>query len=192
MPGDFNRANALAALAVVQQVGVDYKDAAQVIEKYQTPKGRQDIVYDKDFKVMIDFAHTPHAFEELLPGLKSVTRGRLIQVFGSAGLRDKSKRSEMGEAASKTDDVIILTAEDPRTESVENIMDDIAKGISKNKKLRRIADRQEAIHAAISMAQKNDFVVITGKGHEESMNFGAGEVHWSDYEAVEKALKYGK
>jgi UDP-N-acetylmuramoyl-L-alanyl-D-glutamate--2,6-diaminopimelate ligase len=193
MPGDFNKANALAALSVVLELGIEYKEAAKVIEHYETPKGRQDVVYDKDFKVMIDFAHTPHAFEELLPGLKSITKGRLIHVFGSAGLRDKSKRPAMGKAAAKFDDVIILTAEDPRTEFVDDIMSDIVKNISNDrKKLFKISDRQKAIDYAISIAQKDDCIVITGKGHEDSMNFGHGEVHWSDHEAVEKALKNGR
>jgi UDP-N-acetylmuramoyl-L-alanyl-D-glutamate--2,6-diaminopimelate ligase len=127
-----------------------------------------------------------------LPEIKKITKGKLIHIFGSAGQRDKYKRPEMGKISSNFSDIIILTAEDPRSESVEEITSEIEKGIiSKfNKKLLlKIPDRKKAIFKGIELAGKGDTVLITGKGHESSMNYGKGEEPWSEHEAVKEALK---
>lgn len=136
---------------------------------------------------MIDFAHTPNALANILEELKTMTKGRLIHVFGSAGLRDASKRPMMGKVASTYDDIIVLTAEDPRTEKLEDINREIMKGIDK-KSLHVIDDRAKAIALAISMAKKGDTVVCTGKSHEKSMNYGNGEVPWDEFAVVKEAL----
>lgn len=192
IPGDFNLYNSLAALGVALQIGISFDNAKQVIEKYKTPLGRQDIVFKVPFTVMIDFAHTPNSFESLLKTLRSEYKGRIIHVFGSAGERDKAKRPEMGKVSSTYSDIIILTAEDPRNEDAEEIANQISKGISSKFKLDDnlyiIADRGEAISFALKTAKKGDIVVITGKGHEPTMNFGNGEVPWSDYNEVKKHL----
>lgn len=191
LPGEYNKYNCLLAIAVCRQLGIADKDIQKGIQTFTPPTGRTEIVYRKDFTVMIDFAHTPNAFEQLLSALRPKVKGRLIHVFGSAGLRDKTKRPLMGKAAATYDDIIILTSEDPRSEISEKIMDDIENGIKKRAGLEiiRIADRQEAITKAISLTKKGDFVVLTGKAHETSMNYGHGEESWSEYEAVAKALK---
>lgn len=189
--GEYNAYNFLAAVAVCRQLGVDKDTIMSAAASFVFPKGRNEIVYDDDFIVMIDFAHTPNAFKNLLRTLKKGTDGRLIHVFGCAGLRDKTKRRMMGEIASDYDDIIILTAEDPRTESVFAIIDEIASGIIKVGELpevHRIANRQDAITFALSIARKHDMVVITGKGHEKSIDYGKGDVAWSDHEAVKKAI----
>ncbi|HRN96518.1 MAG TPA: UDP-N-acetylmuramoyl-L-alanyl-D-glutamate--2,6-diaminopimelate ligase [Candidatus Levybacteria bacterium] len=202
MPGLFNTYNALAALAVTMQLGVSYDIAKKTIETYQTPKGRQDIVQKNPYTVMIDFAHTPNSFQALLSSLRVEYSGRIIHVFGSAGQRDHSKRASMGEISSQYSDIIVLTAEDPRNEKVEEINKEIRKGISdefevrsleskgtQSKSLYQISDRKVAIEFALSLAQKGDVVVITGKGHEQTMNLGEGEFEWSDHEVVKKALE---
>ena len=135
---------------------------------------------------MVDFAHTPNAFESILPELRKRTKGKLIHVFGSAGERDKKKRAVMGGVASYYDDIIILTAEDPRSEKVSKINSEIKSGIAPNKKVFEIEDRKKAIFYAISIAGREDTVVITGKGHEQSMNLGSGEIEWSDQECVKE------
>jgi UDP-N-acetylmuramoyl-L-alanyl-D-glutamate--2,6-diaminopimelate ligase len=210
MPGLFNMYNALAALSVCMELGLTYRECHEVIKSYRTPKGRQDILQKVPFTVMIDFAHTPNSFAALLMAIKTEYTGRIIHVFGSAGERDHVKRPDMGKASSHIADVIVLTAEDPRSESIDTINADILSGISSdfkrydkgytpedikivqkkgNKSLFTIPDRKTAIKFALSIAQKDDIVVITGKGHEQSMNFGEGEVLWSDHEAVKSALK---
>lgn len=192
LPGEYNEYNVLAATAVCLQLHINENSIKQAIASFVLPKGRAEIVYSDGFTVMIDFAHTPNAFRNLLKTLKkSKGAGRLIHVFGAAGLRDSSKRRSMGEIASEYDDVIVLTAEDPRTEQVTKITEQIASGIihvGDVPQVVTIADRQEAIAYAVQLAKKHDIVVVTGKGHERSMNYGSGEVVWSDHEAVTKAL----
>lgn len=193
--GEFNKYNILAAAAVCKELGISEKDIKKSIETFKPPLGRQDIIYDKKFKVMIDFAHTPHAFHQILPVCKKLSKGaKMIHVFGAAGERDGSKRSLMGKISSDFSDIIILTSEDPRSEKVEKIIKEIESGIQnyesriKDKKLFAIPNRQEAINFAVSLASAGDVIVITGKGHEQSMNLGHGEEPWSEYEAVKKAL----
>jgi UDP-N-acetylmuramoyl-L-alanyl-D-glutamate--2,6-diaminopimelate ligase len=206
---DFNNYNSLAAVSVAKILEIPDEVIKLSLSTFKFPKGRQEIVFDRDFKIIIDFAHTPNSFAKILPALKAMTEGRLIHVFGSAGKRDRSKRPLMGQISSKNADLIILTAEDPRTESVEAINKQIKVGIDKkfsyadyklfdgaNEKFIcfEIPDRQEAINFAVTLARHGDTVVITGKGHEKSMNLGFGETRWSEHKAVEKALglKLGK
>ena len=185
----FNISNFLAAIVVAKVIGIDKKVIEKAISTFKMPEGRQEVVYDKLFRVIIDFAHTPNAFGNVLPEVKKTTRGRLIHVFGCAGERDASKRPLMGEIAAKNDDIIILTVEDLRSEKVEDINAQIKIGIKDFKgELTEITDRQEAINFAVRKAQKGDTIIITGKGHEKSINLGSGEIPWSDHEAVKSAL----
>ena len=204
--GSFNRANSLAAAALATTIGINEADIKKSLSTFEAPMGRQQIVYDKEFCIINDFAHTPNAFLELLPEVKKQTNGKLIHVFGSAGARDASKRPFMGEAASRFDDIIVLTAEDPRRESIENIMDEIATGVNskfeilnsnevqntkvqKNKKyLFRIPERKLAIQFAVGLAEKDDTVLLTGKGHEKSINYGDGEVPWDEAKVALEAV----
>lgn len=187
----FNQSNYSSAYNVCKQLGLSDDIILRAMKTFKLPKGRVDLVYDKDFKIIIDFAHTPNALLQLLPAVRKLylkKGGRLIHVFGSAGLRDFTKRPLMGEASSKFSDVIYISEEDYRTEDLQNICDQIASGI-KNKDYQIIHDRQEAIKQAISSAKKNDVVVLTGKSHEKSLCRGTVEHPWDEYEAVEKALK---
>lgn len=188
--GKFNTYNCLAAIAVCRQLDVRDAQIREGIETFVPPRGRQEIVYDKDFIVMIDFAHTPAAFEKLLPEVGAIAPGRLIHVFGAAGERDSSKRPQMGLAASKFDDIIILTSEDPRSEQVEKINNEIESGIraKKNLVVHKISDRREAIEFAVASAKKGDIVLLTGKSHEKSMNNGRGEEAWDEFQVAFQAL----
>ncbi|MDE2590709.1 MAG: UDP-N-acetylmuramoyl-L-alanyl-D-glutamate--2,6-diaminopimelate ligase [Patescibacteria group bacterium] len=192
LPGDHNVYNCLLAIAICAELGIVEKDIRKGIETFVLPKGRTEVVYKKDFTVMVDFAHTPNSFEKLLTWLRPQVKGRLIHVFGSAAKRDESKRPEMGRIAGMYDDIIILTSEDPRNENPQKIMDEIENGMQKKKDLQvlRIVRREEAIIKAISLAQKGDLVVLTGKAHERSMNYGHGEEPWDEFAAVQKALQY--
>lgn len=189
--GGFNIYNALAAIAAARETGIKDSIIRNALLSFSAPIGREEIVYNKDFKVIIDFAHTPGSFLAVLPEIYKMKTGRLIHVFGCAGQRDKYKRPEMGKISSSFSDVIILTAEDPRKEDVEKIINEIQQGIVEKfdrKNLFSIKDRKDAIFKAISIAKKGDVVLITGKGHEASMNYGNGEEPWSEYEAVREAL----
>ncbi len=193
--GEFNKYNILAAAAACLSLRIKKEKIKKAIKTFSSPLGRQDVVYDKDFTVMIDFAHTPNSFEEILSTLKQKVKGRIIHVFGAAGERDAFKRADMGRISSRYSNFVIVTAEDPRSENIEKITEEIISGIRdsgnriKIKTLFKISDRQDAINKAIKMAKKNDLVLLTGKSHEKSMNYGKGEVAWDEYEAVEKALK---
>ena len=188
--GEFNKYNILAAIAACKQLGISDNDIKTGIESFVPPLGREDVVYKKDFTVMIDFAHTPNAFDQILSAIKPSIKGRLIHVFGSAGQRDASKRPLMGKASSKYSDIIILTSEDPRSESVEKICEEIESGIKnhESRTILKVYDRKKAIEAAIGIAEKGDFVIMTGKSHEKSMNYGHGEVPWDEYGVVRKAI----
>ena len=193
--GEFNKYNILAAVAACKTLGIEDNQIRRGIESFEPPKGREDIVYEKVFTVMIDFAHTPNAIDQILKSVRTFAKGKIIHVFGSAGARDTTKRSLMGEMSSKYADIIILTAEDPRKESVEKINHDIESGIKnnklriKNRTLIKIEDRRKAIESAIKIARKGDLVLITGKSHEKSMNYGQGEEPWDEYGVVRDALR---
>ncbi|MBI5122446.1 hypothetical protein HZA75_01155 [Candidatus Roizmanbacteria bacterium] len=187
----FNQYNYSTAYTVCQQLGLSDEMILKAMKSFQLPKGRLDLVYDKDFKVIIDFAHTPNALLQLLPEIRKKylkQSGRLIHVFGSAGLRDFTKRPLMGAASSKSADIIFVTEEDYRTENLEKICQQITSGI-KNKNYQVIPDRQQAINQAIKAAKKNDLIVITGKGHENSLCRGKIEYLWDEYEVVDIAIK---
>ena len=188
--GEFNKYNVLCAVAVCRALGLVDNRIKKGIESFKLPLGRLDLVFSNNFNVIIDFAHTPNAFEEVLRLLRSQTTGRIIHVFGSAGERDKSKRPLLGKISSEFSDVIILTAEDSRSENTESIIGDISKGIkTSNVQIFKVPKRIMAIEKAIGIARDGDLVLITGKAHERSMNLGYGEKPWDEYEAVKKALE---
>lgn len=147
----------------------------------------------QDFTTIIDFAHTPNALKVTLEAARQMTEGRVIVVFGSAGLRDKEKRHMMAEIAAEQADLIVLTAEDPRTESLVGILEEMAAGAgsgggSEGKTFWRVPDRGEAIKFALRLARSGDIVLSCGKGHEQSMCFGAVEHPWDDRTAMRAAL----
>lgn len=191
----FEETNRKAALTVVRLLGVPGEDAQKALKTFPGVPGRMEIIQKSSFTIVVDFAHTPDSLEAALRELRqSVKRGgRLIAVFGCAGERDHGRR-KMGEIAAKLADLFIITAEDPRTESVEQISLEIADhamkvGAKEGKNFIRISDRQEAIIYAMKMAKPGDVVGLFGKGHEKSMCYGKTERPWSEYDAVRKALK---
>ena len=187
----FNQENFSAAYLVALNLGLRSEEVLKAIKTFKLPKGRFDLVYDKDFKVIIDFAHTPNAFLKLLSEIRKKylkNKGRLIHVFGSAGLRDNTKRPLMGEISGRFADFIILTEEDYRTEDPNKICQEVASGI-RNKNYQVIIDRKKAIEKALKMAKKGDVVIFTGKAHEKSLCRGKTEYPWDEYRAVEIGLK---
>lgn len=193
LPGEYNQYNCLAAAAATSSLGISPPVIRKAIREFKGVRGRMDCLnFGQNFTAIVDFAHTPNALEQVLKTLKSKKspQSKIIVVFGSAGLRDKTKRPLMGEIAGKYADFSILTAEDPRTEKVIDICEQIAQGCRKvNGNYKIIEDRQKAIEYACQIARKNDIVIVCGKGHEKSMCFGTKEYPWSDYQAIEKAIK---
>ena len=195
-PENYNQLNAQAAIAAVREYGVKEKDLLRTIKTFPGLPGRmEEIKGAKEFRIFVDFAHTPNALKSTLFELRKKVggRGKIISVFGSAGERDRVKRPIMGEISGRLADVSVFTAEDPRSEEVEGIIDQIVEGVMKVKgepKYFRIPERGEAIWFAVNkLAGKGDIVAIFGKGHEKSMAYGANEYPWSDQEAVKEALE---
>jgi len=188
--GEYNLYNCLAAISVAKTLGIKNEVIRQVIADFKGMIGRmEEIKTNKGFRVFVDFAHTPNGLKNALKTLKSLKPEHLMAVFGAAGLRDRTKRPLMGQVACQLADKVILTAEDPRTEAVNQIIKAIASGCKSQDKIIKEPDRQKAINLALKMAQKGDIVGIFGKGHEQSLCFGTQEYPWSDQEAVKKALK---
>lgn len=188
LPGEFNKYNCLAAIAATEEIGIPHKTAVSAIASFAGVPGRMETVATKPFTVIVDFAHTPNAIDRALRTAKGIAKKRLIHVFGSAGLRDATKRPMMGEASARYADVIYLTEEDYRTENVEDIMDQIAAGIPEGKEVYRYQVRKDALRAAFAMARPGDVVMLTGKGHEKSLCRGTVEYPWSDAAEAKKLL----
>lgn len=193
--GMFNVSNCLAAIcATVLGLGIDPEAASQGIASLQGVPGRMEqISMGQPFIAIVDFAHTPNALLHALKTARQMTSGRVISVFGSAGLRDRQKRRLMAEVSAELADLSILTAEDPRTESLDQILEEMAQGaISKGgvegENFIRVPDRGNAIRTAVRMAKAGDVVISCGKGHEQSMCFGEIEYPWDDRTAMRAAL----
>jgi len=189
--GQYNLSNCLAAISVTKTLAIKDGIIKKAIAAFKGVEGRMEkISIGQDFQVFIDFGHTPNGLKNSLKALKKIPHNHLIAVFGAAGLRDKSKRPLMGKVACGLADIVVLTAEDPRTEKVENIIKAIKSGCQKKKKVYQETDRKKAIELAIiKLAQKDDIVGIFGKGPEKSMCFGNKEYPWSDKLVVKQSLK---
>ncbi|MDL1927088.1 UDP-N-acetylmuramoyl-L-alanyl-D-glutamate--2,6-diaminopimelate ligase [Anaerolineae bacterium AMX1] len=199
--GAYNVSNCLAAFTgAVYGLGIDPQIAAQGMTSLHGIPGRMErIDLGQPFTAIVDFAHTPNALKSALEAAREMlkeereSRGRVIVTFGSAGLRDKEKRRMMAETSAELADLTVLTAEDPRTESLEGILEEMAAG-ARSRRGRdgetfwRVADRGEAIRFAVRMARPGDIVLACGKGHEQSMCFGATEYPWDDRTAMRAAL----
>ena len=193
--GAYNVSNCLAAFAAaVAGLGIAPAVAAQGIAVLAGIPGRMErIDLGQPFTAIVDFAHTPNALKVSLEAARQMTQGRVIVAFGSAGLRDREKRRMMAETAAQLADVSILTAEDPRTESLDGILAEMAEGARSRGAVEgasfyRIADRAAALRFAVKLARPGDLVIACGKGHEQSMCFGTTEYLWDDRTAMRAAL----
>ncbi len=205
--GAYNVSNCLAALtATVYGLGIPPEIAAQGIAALEGIPGRMEpIDLGQNFTAIVDFAHTPNALKVAIEAGRAISplpagegvgvreKSRVVVVFGSAGLRDKAKRKMMAEIGAELADLCILTAEDPRTESLDGILEEMAagatsRGRSEMESFWRIPDRGKAIRFAVGLAREGDVVLVCGKGHEQSLCFGAKEFLWDDRIAVRAAL----
>ncbi|HXF68550.1 MAG TPA: UDP-N-acetylmuramoyl-L-alanyl-D-glutamate--2,6-diaminopimelate ligase [Thermoflexus sp.] len=193
--GEYNVANILAAAGAAIALGIPLEAIAEGVRRLQGIPGRMERIDEgQDFLAIVDFAHTPNALEQALRAARRMTSGRVIVVFGSAGLRDVQKRGMMGRVAGRLADLIVITAEDPRTEDLESILEAIAEGVRAEGRMEgvdfwRIPDRAEAIRFAVDLAQPGDLVIACGKGHEPSMCYGTVEYPWDEREVMRAALR---
>jgi UDP-N-acetylmuramoyl-L-alanyl-D-glutamate--2,6-diaminopimelate ligase len=205
--GEFNVSNCLAAVAATLGVlGLDPSSVQEGIAALEGVPGRMEALeLGQEFTAMVDFAHTPNALRVALLAVRQMLAssstiqvsiragGRIIAVFGSAGLRDRLKRRMMAETSIELADLSVFTAEDPRTESLAAILAEMAAGAQsrggvEGKNFWRVPDRREALRFAVSIARPGDVVIACGKGHEQSMCFGETEYAWDDRVALRAAL----
>lgn len=188
--GEFNQYNALAAMTIAESQGISRDIARTALERVKFIPGRfEEISTGLDFKVIVDLAHTPDSFEKVFKVFKQMPHNKIISVFGSAGGgRDKWKRPELGRIASENSDIVIICTEDSYNENEQKIADEIAAGCKKVKP-EIILDRRNAIKKALFLAQKNDIVLILGKGTEQTMVIGSEKSKWDDREVTKEELK---
>lgn len=192
LPGRFNVLNALAAVGVGITQGISLRTISEGISSVESVPGRFELVNcGQPFNVVVDYAHTDDALKNILQTVRSLCKGRIITVFGCGGERDKGKRPIMGEAVANLSDLIILTSDNPRSEDPEEIIKDIEAGIKMTvfNNYFKISDRFDAISKALSFAQKDDLVLIAGKGHENYQVLKDKVIPFVDKEVVEKILR---
>jgi UDP-N-acetylmuramoyl-L-alanyl-D-glutamate--2,6-diaminopimelate ligase len=193
--GRFNVSNHLAAAGLCLAAGFDLHSVADGLSALRTIPGRLEKVdWDGDFSVFIDYAHTEDALKNVLSTLKPACRGKLRVVFGCGGDRDRTKRPRMAAVAERLADFVVVTSDNPRTEQPEDIINEIVAGFENpdSKRITVESDRKKAIELAIKTADKNDIVLIAGKGHENYQIIGKQKLDFSDKAIAEQCLKRQK
>ena len=191
LPGHFNVSNALAALAAAHSLGVPAEQAATALSEAAGVPGRfEPIDEGQPFTVLVDYAHTPEALENVLLAARPLTEGRVISVFGAGGDRDRDKRPRMGRIGAELSDLAIVTSDNPRSEQPEAIIAEIVAGIDDQDGIEIQADRRTAIGLALREASGGDTVLIAGKGHEQGQEFEQGrKIPFDDRDVAREELR---
>lgn len=183
--GEFNVYNLLASISVCAELGVCGETLAKAVRKVKNVKGRFSVLRAEKGTIIIDYAHTPDGLQQLLKTARTITKSRLITVFGCGGERDTAKRALMGEIAENYSDYVVVTTDNPRGENAESILHDIEMGFA-GRNYKCIADRTEAIIHAIGEMVEGDTVVIAGKGNEEYLEVKGKKIPYSDFEIARR------
>ena len=188
--GKFTVYNSLCAVACAVEIGIPLTSVASALLELKGVKGRAEVVpTGRDFTVIIDYAHTPDGLKNILSTFRECKKNRLIAVFGCGGDRDKTKRPIMGNIAARFSDYAIVTSDNPRTENPSAIIEDILEGMKGAAiPVKVIENRTDAIKFAVSIAQKDDIIVLAGKGHETYQILNTGTIHLDEREVVAEAL----
>lgn len=195
LPGSFNLYNCLAAIGVAQVLKIKPAFVKEGIKTLTYVEGRMNkIDLGQNFKVIVDYAHTPDSYQKLFEDIRPISKNRIITVFGSLGGGDLNKRPEQGRIAAKYSDIVVLCEEDDRKEDGQKIINDISvgclgEGKLLNKDLFHIHNRGDAIKFAIKTARKGDLVLVLGKGHEKTIEHADGEHPWSDINQTKLAIR---
>jgi UDP-N-acetylmuramoyl-L-alanyl-D-glutamate--2,6-diaminopimelate ligase len=193
MPGRFNVANALGALATAHALGFDLDTLIAALRRGVRVPGRfEPVDAGQGFAVLVDYAHTPDSLENVLRAARDIARGRVISVFGAGGDRDRGKRPLMGEISARLADITVVTSDNPRSEAPAEIVAGIVSGIPAaavtDGAVRVEVDRRAAIEQALALAMTDDVVVIAGKGHEQGQEFADGRKEPFDDVTVAREL----
>ncbi len=190
IPGKFTVYNSLGAISICEELGIETKYILSGLKDVKVP-GRSEVIdNNKGFTIMIDYAHSEDSLLNILKAVKSYTKGRVICVFGLGGDRDTRKRPKMGRIAGKLADFTIISSDNPRYDDPMEIAKDIEKGIKEvTDQYTIITDRAEAVEYALKMAQKDDLVLLAGKGHETYQLIGDDKVHFSEREVIDRFLE---
>jgi UDP-N-acetylmuramoyl-L-alanyl-D-glutamate--2,6-diaminopimelate ligase len=189
LPGRFNVANALAALALARALGASDVSCARALAEFAHVPGRMEHIGLGGIDVLVDYAHTPDALDVVLRAARETAKGDLIVVFGCGGDRDRGKRPQMGRIAADLADRVVVTSDNPRSEDPQAIADEIVSGIYSASALVAVElDRREAIRSAILLAKPGDVVVVAGKGHETDQIVGTHTLPFDDRDEVRAAL----
>jgi UDP-N-acetylmuramoyl-L-alanyl-D-glutamate--2,6-diaminopimelate ligase len=187
VPGRFNVANALCAIGIARQIGVTDAEAARGLDAVRRVAGRMEHLRGAGIDVVVDYAHTPDALENLLRALRETARGRLVAVFGCGGDRDKGKRTQMGDVAARYADFTYVTSDNPRTEDPQAVVDAIVAGMGTAPHV-VVLDRRTAIEYAVRDARPGDVIAVAGKGHENYQVVGTHVIPFDDRAVAEHAL----
>lgn len=190
IPGRFSVYNSLCAASCALALGVSFENVLMAISKSQGVKGRIEVVpCDRDFTVIIDYAHSPDGLENIITALKEIAKGRVVTLFGCGGDRDKTKRPKMGRIAAELSDFCVVTSDNPRSENPSAIIEDILEGMKGVKTPYKVVEnRKEAIAYAINHAKKDDIILLAGKGHETYQILPTGTIHFDEREVVAEIL----
>ncbi len=189
LAGRFNIANAMCAACVGTLLGMPHNVILHALEHVKVRGRLENVPTGRGFSVLIDFAHNGISTESVLKTLRGYNPSRIIAIFGCGGNRSKLRRYEMGEAVGNLAELAIVTSDNPRTEDVMDIIEDIKVGLAKTEgEYIVIPDRQEAVNYAVDHARNGDMIILLGKGHEEYQEINGVKHHYSEREAVENAL----
>ena len=187
IPGKFTVYNALSVLGIARQLGISLAECAEALKNVQGVKGRMEVVPTpgKNYSVLIDYSHTPDALENVISSVQDFCQGRVITVFGCGGDRDPIKRPIMGEIGVKLSDIAVITSDNPRTEVPEKIIEDIVAGVKDEYGMYKVVcDRRAAIRYAMDIAEKDDIIILAGKGHETYQEINGVKYHLDEREEV--------
>ena len=194
--GEFNLMNAIQAITILYKLNFSLKDLSKLIQSFPGAPGRMEKIQidNNDVSrslptVIVDYAHTPDGLKKVLQSIKKLCEGKLITVFGCGGDRDRSKRPLMGSIAEELSDQLFITSDNPRSEEPQKIVNDILMGIKKREKITIEIDRFKAINESIKFANKEDIVLIAGKGHEDYQILNDKVINFDDRKIAYKLLK---
>lgn len=191
IPGRFTVYNSMGAAICAMQAGVPFEQVLQALAGCKGVSGRVEVLpTDTPYTVIIDYAHSPDGLQNVLTSLREVAQRRIITVFGCGGDRDRTKRPKMGAIVGALADVAVVTSDNPRSEDPDAIIAEILSGMQGCRaKVQAISDRTQAIRYALSIAKKDDVVLLAGKGHETYQILQSGKIHYDEREVVASILK---